>query len=64
LNGRLERSSIDLALIGNTSGEAMRTDLIPTLKASATWFQNQRATLWDMPAVVHWRMIDQTVRGT
>src|SRR5207244_709049 len=48
----LERSSIDLALI-DTSGEAMRADSIPHLESLATWFQNQRATLWDMPAVVN-----------
>jgi len=45
----LERSSIDLALI-NTSAEAIRTEAIPHLESLATWFQNQRATLWDMPA--------------
>ena len=45
----LERSSIDLALI-NTSAEAMRADSIPHLESLANWFQNQRATLWDMPA--------------
>src|SRR5260370_10708669 len=45
----LERSSIDLALI-NTSAEAMRADSIPHLESLANWFQNQRATLSDMPA--------------
>ncbi len=48
----LERSSIDLALI-HTSAEAMRADSIPHLESLATWFQNQRATLWDMPTVVN-----------
>src|SRR6266480_3345159 len=45
----LERSAIDLALI-NTSIEEMRTESIPHLESLASWFQNQRATLWDMPA--------------
>jgi DNA replication ATP-dependent helicase/nuclease Dna2 len=47
----LERSSIDLALI-NTSAEAMRAEATPHLESLATWFQKQRATLWDMPATV------------
>jgi DNA replication ATP-dependent helicase/nuclease Dna2 len=45
----LERSTIDLALI-NTSTEEMRTESIPHLESLASWFQNQSATLWDMPA--------------
>jgi DNA replication ATP-dependent helicase/nuclease Dna2 len=45
----LERSTIDLALI-NTSTEEMRTDSTPHLESLASWFQNQSATLWDMPA--------------
>ncbi len=45
----LERSTIDLALI-NTSIEEMRTESTPHLESLASWFQNQRATLWDMPA--------------
>ena len=47
----LERSAIDLALI-NTSIEEMRTESIPHLESLASWFQNQSATLWDMPATV------------
>src|SRR6266566_8511696 len=46
----LERSSIDLALI-NTSAEAIRAEVTPHLESLATWFQKQRTTLWDMPAV-------------
>ncbi|HEX9130871.1 MAG TPA: AAA domain-containing protein, partial [Ktedonobacteraceae bacterium] len=46
----LQRTSIDLALI-NTSAEALRADSIPHLESLATWFQKQRATLWDMPAI-------------
>ena len=45
----LESSTIDLALI-NTSSEEMRTESIPHLESLASWFQNQSATLWDMPA--------------
>jgi DNA replication ATP-dependent helicase/nuclease Dna2 len=45
----LEHSTIDLALI-NTSTEEMRAESIPHLESLATWFQNQSATLWDMPA--------------
>jgi DNA replication ATP-dependent helicase Dna2 len=45
----LERSVIDLALI-NTSQEEMRTESMPHLDSLASWFQNQSATLWDMPA--------------
>jgi DNA replication ATP-dependent helicase Dna2 len=47
----LERNAIDLALI-NTPIEEMRTESIPHLESLASWFQNQRATLWDMPATV------------
>src|SRR6266702_3345226 len=45
----LERSTIDLALINTAIGE-MRTESTPHLESLASWFQNQRATLWDMPA--------------
>ncbi len=45
----LERSAIDLALI-NTSPEEMRTESTHHLDSLASWFQNQRSTLWDMPA--------------
>ena len=47
----LERSAIDLALI-NTSPEEMRTESMSHLDSLASWFQNQSATLWDMPATV------------
>jgi DNA replication ATP-dependent helicase Dna2 len=45
----LERITIDLALI-NTSTEEMRSESMPHLESLASWFQNQSATLWDMPA--------------
>ncbi len=45
----LERNGIDLALI-NTSAEAIRAESISHLESLASWFQNQHATLWDMPA--------------
>src|SRR6266568_1430318 len=45
----LEQSSIELAL-ANVSSEAIRADVLPHLESLATWFQNQRTTLWDMPA--------------
>ena len=45
----LEGSAIDLALI-NTSTEEMRMESMPHLESLASWFQNQSATLWDMPA--------------
>ena len=47
----LERSAIDLALI-NTSPEEMRSKSMSHLDSLASWFQNQSATLWDMPATV------------
>ena len=46
----LERSAINLALI-NTSPEEMRTESMSHLDSLASWFQNQSATLWDMPAM-------------
>ena len=49
LQEALKNSSIDLA-VSNISGEALREDVAPHLESLATWFQNQRATLWDMPA--------------
>lgn len=49
LQEALKNSSIDLA-VANISGEALREDVAPHLESLATWFQNQRATLWDMPA--------------
>ena len=45
----LERNSLDLAL-ANVSIEEMRAEVAPHLESLATWYQNQRATLWDMPA--------------
>ncbi|MEO8973912.1 MAG: AAA domain-containing protein [Ktedonobacteraceae bacterium] len=48
LQEALKNSSIDLA-VSNISGEALRSDVAPHLESLATWFQNQRATLWDMP---------------
>ncbi len=48
LQEALKNSSIDLA-VSNISGEALREDVAPHLESLATWFQNQRATLWDMP---------------
>jgi DNA replication ATP-dependent helicase/nuclease Dna2 len=44
----LERSIIDLALI-NVTAEEMRNESMPHLESLASWFQNQSATLWDMP---------------
>ncbi len=49
LQEALKNSSIDLA-VANISGEALRADVAPHLESLATWFQNQRSTLWDMPA--------------
>ncbi|HLX40498.1 MAG TPA: AAA domain-containing protein [Ktedonobacteraceae bacterium] len=48
LEAALNNSSIDLA-VANISGEALRSDVAPHLDSLATWFQNQRATLWDTP---------------
>lgn len=48
LQEALKNSSIDLA-VANISGEALREDVAPHLESLATWFQNQSATLWDMP---------------
>ena len=49
LQEALKTSSIDLA-VANISAEALRADVAPHLESLATWFQNQRSTLWDMPA--------------
>ncbi len=46
----LEQNRIDLEL-ASVSVEAIRADVAPHLESIATWFQNQSATLWDMPAV-------------
>jgi DNA replication ATP-dependent helicase Dna2 len=45
----LEQNSIEMAL-ANVSSETMRDEITPHLEGLATWFQNQSATLWDMPA--------------
>src|SRR5207248_7502697 len=44
----LEQNSLDLAL-ADVSVETMRADVAPHLESLATWYQNQSATLWDMP---------------
>ncbi len=44
----LERSSIDLA-ITNTPVEEVRADAAPHLQSLANWFEQQHASLWDMP---------------
>ena len=44
----LDQGSLDLAL-ANVSVEAMRTEVAPHLESLATWYQNQSATLWDIP---------------
>lgn len=44
----LERSSIELAL-AHISPEAMRAEVAPHLESLATWYTNQRSSLWDMP---------------
>jgi DNA replication ATP-dependent helicase/nuclease Dna2 len=46
----LERKAFDLALM-NSSVEEMRAESMPHLDSLASWFQNQRSTLWDMPAI-------------
>jgi DNA replication ATP-dependent helicase Dna2 len=44
----LAHSSIDLAL-ANVTSEQMREEAAPHLASLATWYQNESATLWDMP---------------
>ncbi len=44
----LAQSSIDLALT-NVTSEQIREEAAPHLASLATWYQNQSATLWDMP---------------
>ena len=48
LEQALERSRLDLAL-ANISTEAIRAEVAPHLESLATWYQNQRASLWDTP---------------
>src|SRR6266699_3847202 len=44
----IEQNSIELAL-ANVSLEDIRADVAPHLESLATWYQNQSATLWNMP---------------
>ncbi|MFL5693304.1 MAG: AAA domain-containing protein, partial [Ktedonobacteraceae bacterium] len=44
----LAQSSIELAL-ANVTSEQMREEAAPHLASLATWYQNESATLWDMP---------------
>jgi DNA replication ATP-dependent helicase Dna2 len=44
----LFQSRIELAL-ANVTSEQMREEAAPHLLSLATWYQNQRATLWDTP---------------
>jgi DNA replication ATP-dependent helicase Dna2 len=48
LEQALQRSSLDLAL-AHVSTEAIRVEVTPHLESLATWYQNQRTSLWDMP---------------
>jgi len=48
LEQALERNRLELAL-AHVSNEAMRTEVAPHLESLATWYQNQRTSLWDMP---------------
>ncbi|MDQ6660280.1 MAG: PD-(D/E)XK nuclease family protein, partial [Chloroflexota bacterium] len=48
LEQKMAQSSIDLAL-ANVSDEAIREDVAPHLDSLATWFEKQKATLWDLP---------------
>lgn len=50
LEQALERNRLELAL-AHVSIEAMRAEVAPHLESLATWYQKQRASLWDMPAV-------------
>ena len=43
----LQQNGIDLALAG-ISQDAMREEIQPHLESLATWYQEQRATLWDL----------------
>ncbi|GAC1304798.1 MAG: DEAD/DEAH box helicase [Ktedonobacteraceae bacterium] len=44
----LEQYRIEMAL-ANVTVEEMQADVTPHLESLATWYQNQSATLWDMP---------------
>lgn len=48
LEQALERNSIELAL-ADVSIEAIRAEVAPHLESLATWYQNQRMSLWDVP---------------
>ena len=48
LEQALQRSSLDLAL-ANVSTEAICAEVAPHLESLATWYQHQRASLWDLP---------------
>src|SRR5215471_8952318 len=50
LEQALQRSSLDLAL-ANVSTDAIRAEVAPHLESLATWYQNQRASLWDIPTM-------------
>ncbi len=47
----LKQNSMEMAL-ANVSSETMRDEIFPHLEGLATSFQNQSATLWDMPRQV------------
>jgi DNA replication ATP-dependent helicase Dna2 len=49
LEQALQLNSIELALI-NVSAEAMREEVMPHLASLAQWFEQERNTLWDIPA--------------
>ncbi|TMC19988.1 MAG: hypothetical protein E6J34_14050 [Chloroflexi bacterium] len=48
LEQALQLNSLDMAL-ANVSLDAMRADTMPHLESLAHWYENERATLWDMP---------------
>lgn len=49
LEQALELSSIEMALT-NVSPDAMRAEVMPHLESLAFWYQNERNTLWKIPA--------------
>ncbi len=50
LEQALHLNTIDLAL-ANVSTEVMRADVAPHLESLAHWYERERDTLWDMPAM-------------
>ncbi|HEY4036460.1 MAG TPA: AAA domain-containing protein [Ktedonobacteraceae bacterium] len=50
LEQALELNSIEMAL-ANVSPEAMRTEVTPHLESLAYWYQSERNTLWNIPAI-------------